>query len=154
MKWVNHKLVTTVVVFAGTGNLLYAAYSYFGSVLPDRLEGKPPKETKAYWKWRSKHRQTTHWSVPYLSIIAVLMYLHHVAILQNWSWEAAKIVIFVCVGALLHIIEDGLCGRVPLIWRKKKIGLKLFKVGSAWEYFISYTICVLALYYRFFLIEK
>ena len=24
MKWANHKLVTTVVVFAGTGNFLYA----------------------------------------------------------------------------------------------------------------------------------
>ena len=46
MKWANHKLVTTVVVFAGTGNFLYAAYSFFGSVLPDRLEGKPPKESK------------------------------------------------------------------------------------------------------------
>ena len=65
MKWANHKLVTTVVVFAGTGNFLYAEYSFFGSVLPDRLEGKPPKESKAYWKWRSKHRQKTHWTVPY-----------------------------------------------------------------------------------------
>ena len=46
MKWANHKLVTTVVVFAGTGNLLYAAYSFLGSVLPDRLEGKPPKRVK------------------------------------------------------------------------------------------------------------
>lgn len=29
MKWANHKLVTTVVVFAGTGNFLYAAYSFW-----------------------------------------------------------------------------------------------------------------------------
>lgn len=120
-------------------------------VLPDRLEGKPPKESKAYWKWRSKHRQNTHWTVPYLAIIAILFYLHEVGVLQDLSWEIAKLPIFVCVGALLHILEDGICGKVPLIWRKKKIGIKLFRVGSSWEYFISYTICVAALYYKFML---
>ena len=52
MKWANHKLVTTVVVFAGTGNFLYAAYSFFFILFQDRLEGKPPKESKAYWKCR------------------------------------------------------------------------------------------------------
>ena len=151
MKWANHKLVTTVVVFAGTGNFLYAAYSFFGSVLPDRLEGKPPKESKAYWKWRSKHRQNTHWTVPYLAIIAILFYLHEVDVLKDLFWEIAQIPIFVCVGALLHIIEDGICGKVPLIWRKRKIGIKLFRVGSSWEYFIIYTICVSYLYYKFLL---
>ena len=69
--------------FAGRGNFLYAAYSLFGSVLPDRLEGKPPKESKAYWKWRSKHRQNTHWTVPYLAIIAILFYLHEDMRLRN-----------------------------------------------------------------------
>lgn len=149
MKWKNHKLVTTVVVFAVTGNLLYAAYSYLGSVLPDRLEGKPPKETKAYWQWRSKHRQTTHWTLPYLAIIAILMYLHDSSILTGWAWQGALIPLFVSVGALLHIVEDSICGKVPLIWRKRKIGIKLFKVGSVWEYFVVYTICIIALYYRF-----
>ena len=114
MKWANHKLVTTVVVFAGTGNLLYAAYSFLGSVLPDRLEGKPPKESKAYWKWRSKHRQNTHWTVPYLAIIAVLYYLHEIGILHDLSWEIAKLPIFVCVGALLHILEDGFVAKYRL----------------------------------------
>lgn len=46
MKWANHKLVTTVVVFAGTGNFLYAAYSFFGSVLPDRLKVNHQKKAK------------------------------------------------------------------------------------------------------------
>ena len=75
MKWANHKLVTTVVVFAGTGNFLYAAYSFFGSVLPDRLEGKPPKESKAYWKWRSKQSPKYNiGTVPYLAIIAIYLF--------------------------------------------------------------------------------
>ena len=89
--------------------------------------------------------------VPYLAIIAILFYLHEVGVLKDLFWEIAQIPIFVCVGALLHIIEDGICGKVPLIWRKRKIGIKLFRVGSSWEYFISYTICVAALYYKFML---
>lgn len=79
------------------------------------------------------------------------IYLHEVGVLKDLFWEIAQIPIFVCVGALLHIIEDGICGKVPLIWRKRKIGIKLFRVGSSWEYFISYTICVAALYYKFML---
>ena len=74
-----------------------------------------------------------------------------VIVLKDLFWEIAQVPIFVCVGALLHIIEDGICGKVPLIWRKRKIGIKLFRVGSSWEYFISYTICVAALYYKFML---
>lgn len=148
MKWVNHQLVTTVLVYAGTDSILYAAYSFFGSVLPDRLEGKPPKESKAYWRWRSKHRQTTHWTVPYLAIIAALLYLHKEGLLVDWYWEIAKIPLFVAVGSLLHIFEDCICGKVPLISRKRKLGIKLFRVGSGREYLVSYAICLAALYYR------
>ena len=83
MKWANHKLVTTVVVFAGTGNFLYAAYSFFGSVLPDRLEGKPPKESKAYWKWRSKHRQNYTLDSAYLAIIAIYFIYIEVGVLKS-----------------------------------------------------------------------
>ncbi len=154
MKWANHKLVTTVLVYVGTGNFLYAAYSFLGSTLPDKLEGRPPKEKKAYWKWRSKHRQTTHWTLPYLAVILLLVGLHEHGFLNGlngWAWEIAKVPLFIAVGALLHIFEDSICGKVPLIWRKKKIGIKLFRVGSSWEYFISYMICLAALYYKFFL---
>lgn len=151
MKWVNHKLVTGVLVFAGTNSILYAAYSLIGSILPDKLEGKVPTEKKAYWKWRSKHRQTTHWPLPYLALIAVLMYLNKIDILSGLLWEFAMLPLFIAVGAILHILEDGICGKVPLITRRRKIGIKLFRVGSAWEYFISYTICLAALYYKFVL---
>ena len=40
-------------------------------------------------------------------------------------------------GALLHILEDAVCGKVPLVYLTKKTGLKLFKVGSFREYFFA-----------------
>ena len=47
-------------------------------------------------------------------------------------------------GALLHILEDALCGEVPLIFPGEKIGLKLFKVGSFTEYFFAAGLILLA----------
>ena len=149
MKWANHRLVTGVLVYAGTGNVLYALYSLVGSTLPDRLEGRPPKEKKAYWQWRSKHRQNTHWLLPYMSLFGALMFVKDNILLSWIEKEAIMIPIFIVVGAILHILEDGICGKVPILTRKKKYGIKLFKVGSSWEYFISYSICLTALYYRF-----
>ncbi len=149
MKWANHRLVTGVLVYAGTGNFLYAACSVIGSVLPDRLEGRPPKEKKAYWKWRSKHRKNTHWMLPYVVILAFLMYFQESGILTDFWQDILMLPFFVIVGAILHILEDSICGKIPLFTRKKNFGIRLFKVGSAWEYFISYTICLLALYYKF-----
>lgn len=144
MKWVNHRIVTTAVVYGATGNIFFAGYALLGAVLPDQLEGKPPKEnTKAYWRWRKNHRTKTHWPVPYLLFILVLLLLHHQGQLVGLWWEVAQLPLFIAVGALLHIAEDALCGRVPLIQRKKKIGLKLFTVGSAWEYFFTYTLVLI-----------
>ncbi len=149
LKWVNHRLLTTVLIYAGTDSFIYAACGFAGSTLPDYLEGKPPKESKAYWKWRSRHRRTTHWTVPYLTIILALMVLHQQSVLNGLIWEGAKLLIFVCAGALLHIFEDAVCGKVPLISHTNKIGIKLFKVGSAWEYLFTYMMCLAALYYKF-----
>ena len=45
-----------------------------------------------------------------------------------------NLVSYTLIGALLHIAEDGICGKVPILSTKKKHGLKLFKVGSFGEY--------------------
>ena len=149
MKWVNHRLLTTVLVYSATDSFIYAACGFVGSTLPDYLEGRPPRDKKAYWQWRSRHRRTTHWSVPYLTVIMALMVLHQQLLLESWVWYAAKLIIFVNVGALLHILEDAVCGKVPLISRTGKIGIKLFRVGSAFEYLFTYMVCLIALWYRF-----
>jgi inner membrane protein len=44
---------------------------------------------------------------------------------------------YLCLGALLHIAEDALCGKVPFITPWQKIGVKLFSVGSVTEYLFA-----------------
>ena len=44
---------------------------------------------------------------------------------------------FILLGALFHIAEDALCGKVPLLHPKKKVGVRLFRVGSFGEYILA-----------------
>ena len=148
MKWVNHMLVTGTVIYAVTADPLLAVCSVAGSIIPDKLEGKPPQNKKAYWQWRKKHRTWTHWTVPYLLLITIILFLRHIGVLTPFVWPLALIAIFILTGALLHIAEDALCGKVPLISRNKKIGIKLFTVNSLGEYFFSIVLSVVLLLYQ------
>ena len=38
---------------------------------------------------------------------------------------------------LLYILEDALCGKVPFLHPKKKVGVRLFRVGSFGEYALA-----------------
>ena len=134
MKWINHQIVTGFIIYAATDNALFVASGIVGAVIPDRVEGSPPQESKAYWKWRKKHRTWSHYPPIYLAIIAAAQF--------------AKIS-YAMVGALLHVAEDGICGKVPIFRPTKKHGLKLFKVGSWGEYFCSAMIIFACLFYRF-----
>lgn len=148
MKWINHMMVTGSIVFAVTADPLLSVYSIAGSILPDKLEGKPPKSKKAYWKWRKKHRTWTHWTVPYLFLIMLILLLRRFGFIGSTFWPPVQIPLFVLTGAVLHIIEDFFCGKVPLLSYKKKIGLKLFAVDSFGEYFFSITLILGLLFYR------
>ena len=75
------------------------------------------------------------------------MYLFAIALclsLRPAADDGTMCLIAVMVGALLHILEDALCGKVPLIFPGEKIGLKLFSVGSFTEYFFAAGIVLLA----------
>ena len=148
MKWINHQIVTGFIIYAATNDALFVASGIVGSVLPDRVEGSPPKENKAYWKWRKKHRTWSHYPPIYLLLIAAAQFAKNfyadptVEIILN-------LIIYALVGALLHIAEDGICGKVPIFTPHKKHGIKLFKVGSFGEYFCSALIIFCCLFYRF-----
>ncbi|TCS80576.1 metal-dependent hydrolase [Pectinatus cerevisiiphilus] len=148
MKWINHMLVTGSIVYAVTADPLLAVYSIAGSVIPDKLEGKPPKTKKAYWRWRQKHRTWTHWPVPYLSLIVLILLFRRFGLIEPSLWPLVLIPLFILTGALLHIVEDALCGKVPLISHNKKIGLKIFTVDSFGEYFFSISLIIILLLYR------
>ena len=47
------------------------------------------------------------------------------------------------IGALLHIAEDAVCGKVPGVTPTQKLGIRLFTVGSFREYaFVLFCIIV------------
>ena len=133
MKWQNHQIATGFIVYAATNDALFVAASIFGSVLPDRVEGQPPKDSTAYWKWRKNHRTWSHYPPLYFLLLAFAQVAK--IYFQNPIAEIiCNLVSYTLIGALLHIAEDGICGKVPILSTKKKHGLKLFKVGSFGEY--------------------
>ena len=148
MKWINHQIVTGFIVCTVTDDALITASSIVGAVLPDRVEGSPPKESKAYWKWRKNHRTWSHYPPLYFALIAAAQFA------KNYYPDATlalvlNLITYMLIGALLHIAEDALCGKVPLFTPRKKYGLKLFKVGTWREYFFAALIILICLFARF-----
>lgn len=142
MKWINHEIVTGVAVYAMTEDPLLAIYSMAGAILPDKVEGSPYKKSKkAYWQWRQKHRGWSHYPMLYFVLWCLLSYLAGRPEYAAFG-ELLTIGQYVMIGALLHILEDAVCGKVPFLTPKKKIGVRLFKVGSTGEYLFVIVILV------------
>ncbi|MBQ6759100.1 MAG: metal-dependent hydrolase [Selenomonadaceae bacterium] len=153
MKWINHQIVTGFIVCTATNDALFTASSIVGAVIPDRVEGSPPQDSSAYWKWRKRHRTWSHYPPIYLALIAAAQ------VAQEYYPEptlafALNLITYALVGALLHIAEDAICGKVPLFTPHKKYGVKLFKVGSWREYFFAALIILICLFVRFGDIEQ
>lgn len=151
MKWINHIVVTGTLVYLATLDPLSAVSSMAGSVLPDKIEGRPPKEKKAYWQWRKKHRTITHWPVIYLFPMAIILLILHKQYLPTEYTFPLHLGVFVLLGAFLHILEDAVCGKVPLLSRKKKIGLHLFRVTSVGEYIFVVGLLIVAILARIYI---
>ncbi len=148
MKWINHQVVTGFIIFAATDNALMVASGIVGAVIPDRVEGSPPKESKAYWKWRKNHRTWSHYPPIYLLLIAAAQFAKNLY-LDPTAELILNLITYALIGALLHIAEDGICGKVPIFTPHKKHGIKLFKVGTLGEYFCSAIIIFICLFCRF-----
>lgn len=148
MKWINHQIVTGFVVCTVTDDALFTASAIVGAVLPDKVEGSPPKDSNAYWKWRKRHRTWSHWPPIYLALIGVAQFAKDYFAEPTIAF-ALNLLTYALVGALLHIAEDALCGKVPIFTPHKKYGLKLFKVGTWREYFFAALIIAICLFVRF-----
>ena len=150
MKWINHQIVTGFIVYAATDNALFVASSIVGAVIPDRVEGSPPKDNSAYWAWRRRHRTWSHYPVIYLALIGLSLFAKDYCQTLNASYLPTLTLLidmfmFAMVGALLHIVEDSICGKVPIFTPHSKHGIKLFTVGSWKEYFFSAIIVLICL---------
>lgn len=165
MKWHSHKLATGAILYAVTGNFIITGLGVLGSTFPDFIEGRPPKPgTPAYQQWRKRHRQHSHWLLPYLLVaLAGFYYLHTFGIitisldkllsmLEHWPSNIALLSVHLlscfALGCMLHILEDSICGRVPLLLLKPRIGLRLFRVGSIWEYLLVFPAGVFLIVWR------
>ena len=159
MKWINHQIVTGFIVYAATDNALFVASSIVGAVIPDRVEGSPPREKNAYWAWRRQHRTWSHYPPIYLALIGLIFFAKDYCQLLDASlippvMLALDALMFALIGALLHIAEDGICGKVPIFTPHSKHGLKLFAVGSWKEYFFAALIILICLASRIDNIEE
>ncbi|XOQ26321.1 MAG: Putative membrane-bound metal-dependent hydrolase [Mitsuokella multacida] len=143
MKWVDHQVLTGVIVYAATDDLLLTVYSMAGAIFPDKVEGSP--RAGNYWSWRSRHRGWSHWPVLYLGIIFFLSHLEEMQLTSLPTADLVTIGTYICIGALLHIAEDAVCGKVPFLTPYHKVGIRLFKVGSVTEYL--FTIAAVLLCY-------
>lgn len=140
MTWVSHIAVTGTIAYAVTTDPLLTAAAAVGAVLPDKMEGSPG--SVGWSTWRSRHRGWSHWPVLYLALIGGLAQAR-----AYFFYDAAffSVLTWLFVGALLHIAEDAVCGKVPGIFPTQKIGIRLFTVGSFREYLFA-GFCIIIVY--------
>ena len=140
MKWVSHIAVTGTIAYAVTTDPMLTAAAAVGAVLPDKIEGTPG--TVGWNTWRSRHRGWSHWPVLYLALIGGLAQAR-----AYFFYDAAffSVLTWLFIGALLHIAEDAVCGKVPGIFPMQKIGIRLFTVGSFCEYLFA-GFCIIVVY--------
>ena len=162
MIWKCHRAVTAVSIYAITTNIPMAVIAMVGSVFPDAIEYIMPGD------WQSHHRKSSHWFPIYLSII-VFIYLFLktknsllfpsndlFSFIQNsitnndYTFIIMNILFWFFVGALFHIIEDSVCGSIPILSPNDRTSfIRLFKVGTFSEYFYVFLFCISVLYYKF-----
>ena len=140
MKWTSHISLTATIAYAVTADPMLTAAAAVGAVLPDKIEGTP--QSIGWRTWRSRHRGWSHWPMLYIALIGGLMQAQ-----QYFFYDPAFFAVLAWIfgGALLHIAEDAVCGKVPLLYPTQKIGIRLFTVGSLREY-LFVLVCIVAVY--------
>ena len=140
MKWTSHISLTATIAYAVTADPMLTAAAAVGAVLPDKIEGTP--QSIGWRTWRSRHRGWSHWPMLYIALIGGLMQAQ-----QYFFYDPAFFAVLAWIfgGALLHIAEDAICGKVPGITPTQKIGIRLFTVGSLREY-LFVLFCIVVVY--------
>ena len=140
MTWVSHIALTSTIAYAVTADPMLTAAAAVGAVLPDKIEGTPARQG---WRtWRSRHRGWSHWPMLYLALIGALTQAK-----AYFFYDATFFAVLTWIfgGALCHIAEDAVCGKVPLLYPTQKVGIRLFTVGSFREYLFA-IFCIIIVY--------
>lgn len=90
MRWQNHKLTSGAAIYAVTGGYFPSLMAMLGSIMPDLLE-----------MGIVRHRTVTHWPPPWIALAIVT---YGACRLSSNVW--LYFLLFICIGALLHLGED------------------------------------------------
>lgn len=140
MKWVSHITLTATIAYAVSADPMCTAAAAVGAVLPDKIEGAPG--SVGWSTWRSRHRGWSHWPMLYLALIGGLA---HARTYFFYDTAFFAVLTWLLIGALLHIAEDAVCGKVPFLYPTQKVGIRLFTVGSFREY-LFVLVCIVVIY--------
>lgn len=135
MLWISHKITTFSIVFTVTHNLLFSITAAAAAILPDFLEVR----------WLMRHRGLSH-SVPlWVTVTAI-------AVIGSWQQSALVKygVIAVCLGIIMHIVEDAFSfAGVPLV-QGKNLAFKVYKTGGISEMGVVCVVAALGLVINFY----
>ena len=140
MKWVSHITLTATIAYAVSADPMCTAAAAVGAVLPDKIEGAPG--SVGWSTWRSRHRGWSHWPMLYLALIGGIA---HARTYFFYDTAFFAVLTWLLIGALLHIAEDAVCGKVPFLYPTQKAGIRLFTVGSFREY-LFVLVCIVVIY--------
>lgn len=159
MLWYNHRIVSASVAFCLTGQLAPMILAYKGSTIPDQVEGTNYTSEA----WAINHRMNSHYWFFYL-----VPFIFSTLWLEAWTLSltstglthmfynapestlilfAVYAVQWLSIGSLMHIVEDFFCGKIPGVTVSHRIGIRIFSVGSAQEFYLSMIavlVCILA----------
>jgi len=138
--WVSHSIVTFATLYVATHNVFIAGSAMLGSTMPDRVEGM---------FFKVLHRSYSHWFVLYVAALAFLWTPDVLSVTGIGLWQSGILrmmhmfFFWFFAGALLHILEDAVCGPVPVLYPTKRTTVlpRLFKVGSVGECLFVIAYC-------------
>lgn len=158
MVWKSHQAVTAITVYAVTRNIPATIIATMASVFPDWIEFRIP-----FVNWQSFHRTYCHfWAFYAIPLIALYLFMGTVGIPLFDSgaefsrsifllkvelsgsqpfYMAKEFLPIVCnvglwflIGCLMHIAEDAICGRIPIIRPTQRAHLiRFFYTGGLGE---------------------
>lgn len=139
---VSHSIVTFATLFVATHNVFIAGSATLGSLFPDKSEGL---------FWQSSHRSYSHWFVLYVAALAFFWTPDVISVKGMQVWQAGIVQMmrlfffWFFAGALLHILEDAICGPVPFLYPTKRTTVfpRLFKTGSVGECLFVIAYCAI-----------
>ena len=139
---VSHSIVTFATLFVATHNVFIAGSATLGSLFPDKSE---------VLFWQSSHRSYSHWFVLYVAALAFFWTPDVLSVTGMQVWQAGIVQMmrlfffWFFAGALLHILEDAICGPVPFLYPTKRTTVfpRLFKTGSVGECLFVIAYCAI-----------